>query len=427
MKILSLLVLATICTATLAQTPAASGKRDGLELLTRVSQHYADAKSYRIDAVEERESHNELHRDWQKMLLHAGEAPGNKFRYEGQSGLGSALSSSDGKQVWNYRFEEHAYTATPVSINDPNERRILVQDEFALNEAEHLRRKLASLAQVYNSATLMPEAQLDLNGRTMSCYVVHVSSDDAKRKRPEYSFEETIWIDKATETVAKSVEHAHTFMIVGGANVPIDTETTTTYPVSELNSPIPDSFFTFAPPADAKLLDHFPDPLNMGASLEGQMVPALKLTAADGKTISTDTLRGKPVVLDFWATWCAPCEKNLEKLATLYQQTKDKDLVFISIDRDEDAVTARSFLAKKGYEWPNVHDDGRITQAVGMSGIPRTILVDRDGKIVYDRSGETGDEKLRVAIANLGPEFASVAPKPTMPPCGNQITAAASH
>ena len=115
--------------------------------------------------------------------------------------------------------------------------------------------------------------------------------------------------------------------------------------------------------------------------MTGDQVPSLKLKSADGKVVALDSFRGKPVLLDFWATWCGPCVAALPQLAQIYQEAKDKGLVLLTVDQDEEANTAAKFLAKKGYTWPNFHDgDGEIEKLVGSSGIPRTMLVDAQGK-----------------------------------------------
>jgi AhpC/TSA family len=74
------------------------------------------------------------------------------------------------------------------------------------------------------------------------------------------------------------------------------------------------------------------------------------------------------------------------------------------VDFDETPDTAAEFLSKKGYEWPNFHDDnGEIEKLMGSSAIPRTVLIDSQGKIAYDAVGSTADEP-RTEIAKLGPE-----------------------
>ena len=87
------------------------------------------------------------------------------------------------------------------------------------------------------------------------------------------------------------------------------------------------------------------------------------------------------------------------------------------MDQDEEPNTAAELLSKKGYNWPNFHDDdGATEKLVGLSGIPRTILIDAQGKIVYDASGMDEDQ-LRTEIAKLGSEYAALAPKPKEAPC----------
>jgi thiol-disulfide isomerase/thioredoxin len=124
------------------------------------------------------------------------------------------------------------------------------------------------------------------------------------------------------------------------------------------------------------------------------------------------------VLIDFWATWCAPCVASMPKLAEIYKEGKDKGLVMISVDQDQEASKAADFLAKNGYEWPNFHDgDGEIEKLMGSGGIPRTVLVDAGGQIVYDGTG-MDESHLRTHLAKLGPQFRDLTPKPPQPaPC----------
>jgi hypothetical protein len=88
----------------------------------------------------------------------------------------------------------------------------------------------------------------------------------------------------------------------------------------------------------------------------------------------------------------------------------------VTVDQDEDAAKAADFLAKAGYTWPNFHDgDGEIEKLMGSSGIPRTVLVDASGRVVYDGTG-TDEQRLRAHLAQLGPEFKDLAAAPAAPP-----------
>jgi thiol-disulfide isomerase/thioredoxin len=404
--------------AVFAQSAPSPSTSEGLELLNQAAQRYADAKSYYIESVEERTSSNELSHSWQKTVITAAETPENRFHFEGHSSHGSGLKIADGKMVWTYRADEHRYTAKPQSIGTSSQSTVIGMSQMAMWNAENLRKNLGVLAKSFKSAQRLPDANLIVNGHEVSCDVVRVQNSDQRRVTPDYTFEKTIWIDKAHQTFVKTAEHADTYILSGAARIPIEEEVTTTFTSTELNGPVPDGLFAFVPPSDAKLIEDFPDPrTGFGGTMTGDQVPSLKLKSADGKVVALDSFRGKPVLLDLWATWCGPCVASLPQLAQIYREAKDKGLVLLTVDQDEEANTADKFLAKKGYTWPNFHDgDGQIEKLVGSSGIPRTMLVDAQGKITYDTSG-TDDDQLRTAIVKLGPEYAALSPKPKQTPC----------
>jgi thiol-disulfide isomerase/thioredoxin len=193
----------------------------------------------------------------------------------------------------------------------------------------------------------------------------------------------------------------------------------TTYLVTEFDPQEPSSTFKFVPPADAKLIAAFPKP-SFEAELEtssliGKPAPELSLKFPDGKIVTLSGFRGKPVFLEFWATWCEPCVDLIPDLTKLYSETAEKGLVWLSIDSDEDPATAASFLAQEHVRWPNYHDgDGSLGKAFHLDGIPLAVLIDADGKVTFQRSGYEIPE-LRNAIAKLGPQFSPVASSASKP------------
>jgi thiol-disulfide isomerase/thioredoxin len=404
--------------AVFAQSAPSPSISEGLELLNQAAQRYTDAKSYYIESVEERTSSTEYSHSWQKTVITATETPENRFHFESHSSYGSGLKIADGKTVWTYHADEHRYTAKPQPIGASSQSTVIGMSEMAMWNAENLRKNLGILAKSFKSAQRLPDANLTVNGHEVSCHVIRVQNVDQKRITSDYTFDKTIWIDKAHQTVVKTAEHAHTYIFSGAGRIPMEEEITTTFTTTELNGPVPDGLFAFVPPSDAKLIQDFPDPRNgFGGTMTGDQVPSLKLKSADGKVAALDSFRGKPVLLDLWATWCGPCVASLPQLAQIYREAKDKGLVLLTVDLDEEANTADKFLAKKGYTWPNFHDgDGQIEKLVGSSGIPRTMLVDAQGKITYDGSGMDEDQ-LRTAIVKLGPEYAALSPKPKQTPC----------
>ena len=119
----------------------------------------------------------------------------------------------------------------------------------------------------------------------------------------------------------------------------------------------------------------------------GQTVPDIKWTQTDGKTVSIKDLRGKVVMLQFTASWCGVCRKEMPFIERdIWQKHKDnKDFYLVGIDRDEPKATVEAFAKQTGVTYPLALDPGADLFgqfALRESGITRNVLVDRDGKIV---------------------------------------------
>ena len=380
---------------------------DGLELLQKVAQRYRDAKSYSIASIEERSMKSEYVRQWTRTVLLAAEEPGGRSHFEGRGQFGDAEKISDGRTVWNYRATEHRYTMQAVAeIPAAKKPSPVGFSEMGIMQAQGLRNLLARSAESINSAQRLPDAQLVLNGHRYSCAVVHVRRSDLKRAGPDEKFDRTIWIDKGTQTILKVEEHSS-----GRLNgVEQESEVTTLYPRTILDSPLPDSLFVFSAPADAHQVKELPTAREeaLGATLIGDRVPPLKLKAADGTVTPIESFRGKTVLIDLWATWCAPCVAALPQMAKLAQEGKDKGLVLIAIDRDQDAIKAAAYLKEKGLALTNFHDDGHIEAQLGSSPLPRDLIIDKEGWVVADgqwvaRDGQLDENQLRARLAEADP------------------------
>jgi peroxiredoxin len=106
------------------------------------------------------------------------------------------------------------------------------------------------------------------------------------------------------------------------------------------------------------------------------------LKELNGKAWTLKEQRGKVVVLNFWATWCPPCRKEMPDLEALYQQFKDQGLVILAIS-DEDAGKVKPFIAQQKVTYPVLLDPGRkVNELFQIEGIPKTFVYDRNGKLV---------------------------------------------
>jgi tetratricopeptide (TPR) repeat protein len=103
-------------------------------------------------------------------------------------------------------------------------------------------------------------------------------------------------------------------------------------------------------------------------------------TSSEGERISLAELKGKVVLLDFWATWCGPCKDALPSLKRLLKQSSEDSLVGISISTDREAETWRAFIADNQMTWPQLHDArGVLSRTYGVDGIPTYVVIDHEG------------------------------------------------
>jgi cytochrome c biogenesis protein CcmG/thiol:disulfide interchange protein DsbE len=120
----------------------------------------------------------------------------------------------------------------------------------------------------------------------------------------------------------------------------------------------------------------------------GDELPDLVLTTFDGDQIPLRDLRGQVVVINFWASWCKPCESEARELEQAYQRYKDQGVVFLGVDYVDTEKEARGYIEKFGISYPNGPDLGtRISQAFRIRGVPETYIAGPDGRLVAVKIG----------------------------------------
>ncbi len=120
--------------------------------------------------------------------------------------------------------------------------------------------------------------------------------------------------------------------------------------------------------------------------------PDATLSLLDGSSVTLSSFAGsKVVVLDFWASWCGPCRKGLPMVQTVADYFTGRDVVFFAVNLGESAEAARGFFADNGLTLPVALDDGALSEAFGVSGIPHTVIIGRDGNIQSVHAGLADD------------------------------------
>ena len=118
----------------------------------------------------------------------------------------------------------------------------------------------------------------------------------------------------------------------------------------------------------------------------GGPAPIFSLKRVDTQgMLDLKALRGKPIVLNFWASWCAPCKGEATTLEQAWQQYKPKGVLFIGVDYHDVTGDAKRFLERHGITYPTVQDGaGAIADRYGVSAVPETYFIDRKGRLVGD-------------------------------------------
>jgi len=136
-----------------------------------------------------------------------------------------------------------------------------------------------------------------------------------------------------------------------------------------------------------------------------EKAPNFSWKDSTGKVIDFDSYRGKVTVVNFWATWCGPCKRELPDLVALSQEMADRNVKFIGVstDRGPNIIEdVRTFVIEHGIPYPNIVSNDDLEDAFGNPrAIPTTYLIDADGKIAQTLVGMRSKESFAQAIASL--------------------------
>ena len=131
----------------------------------------------------------------------------------------------------------------------------------------------------------------------------------------------------------------------------------------------------------------------------GGPAAAIELPRLDGEgTVSLADLRGRPVVVNFFASWCVPCRKEMPAFQAVAERVGDR-VAFLGVDHQDDRKGGLDLVADTGISYPSGYDpDGKVAEAYGLFGMPTTLFIGPDGTLLETHTGEISREDLERAL-----------------------------
>ena len=385
--------------ATNAELHAGGVSPEAAALLAAVGESYANCTSYEFEGTSSMTMTAQGREQTMDVPFRLAAVKPSKMRTEILNPMMSYVNVSDGAQTWVFVPQARQYTrktAAPISPAGSSN----TQVGSMLASGTPIQRYLSPSDGLLAARTL-GEATLDVAGRPVRCTVLELLYTTPESLRVAMS-PTTVWVDPATHMVVRdSVQ----ISMREAANAGTRVATVTTYRVARMNQPVADTVFTFVPPSDSRLVEQIgvPGMTEQASPLVGK--PALEIALNDltGKPRRLSALRGKVVLLDFWATWCGPCRREMPTIVKLHRELTSKGLAVVAVNVGEGATTVSGFLTKNGYSLPVWLDhDTEVAGRYGASAIPTLVVIDRKGTVITHTVGLHDEASLRDMLKKAG-------------------------
>jgi peroxiredoxin/outer membrane lipoprotein-sorting protein len=296
---------------------------------------------------------------------------------------------SDGDTTWRYSAKTRKYTREQSAFagHDPDDEPAPPLDRLDLLTAAQntLLSQYIKLPKDAAAARIAKIDQIKIAGAKIDCYVLQF-------RLPHSSNE--LWIDKQRFLVLRQVQKTNT--VVNG-----QIKMTLNFKQADISNTPENDLFTFTPPEKAIQVQTLP---GEQPDLTGRVATDFSLRSLESAKVTLSELRGKVVLLNFWATWCRPCLKELSIIEKLHREYEAKGLVVLGIS-GEDSASVKNFLKQNQYTQPVLMDDKRdVHRMYGARSIPTVIVIDRSGVIRAHEVGGRSEGELIAALRSAGLE-----------------------
>jgi len=376
------------------------GELSAQQILARSAENYRGVTGYAFSgSVATRMTVQGQVQNIDNSLLVAYGGPG-RSRFEADTPNDRTVIITSGESTWTYSSTLAQYTVQHVTAK-PTSGLPAIDPQ-----ASHPFAGYARLAEHVTEASLVGRDTATVNGRIVPTYVVDVRYDSTVVPAATGTAQATKRMIIDTERFlvvgdASSVERTHPSL-----PQPIHIEQQARFTDISWNAPQPDSLFAFVPPAGVTRVEQIGETggeAEEASDYTGK--PAIDFTLADlkGAKRTLSSHKGKIVLLDFWATWCGPCRREMPIIAKMHERYGKKGLVVYGVNCSESSAKAQGFVDKYGYKFPILLDKtGDVQSKYSITAIPTVFIVDKSGKVSAHMIGGRSEDDLVAALKKAG-------------------------
>lgn len=348
------------------------------DLLAHVSDTYRGLKTYQIEATNTYAA--QFAEVQTKLLLAVDEA--GKLRLERDDGQNKIVVVSDGNTTWTYSPAVHQYSvlrAAASVVQGTDDGGSDDSDDPVAQSETLLVTRYRNLERFTDKAKLDSDQNVKLKGQKIACYVIEVQIDKAHLK---------MWVDQERFLVLRQ-DQTDASGIFGKLEIK----------GFSTAGPLESDMFEFTPPGNTREVEVL---AARGSTLIGKPARDFKLKDLDGNEVALSELRGKVVLIDFWATWCPPCREELPTIAKLNAAYGDKDVAVLGVN-DEDRGTVKHYLEKHGLALTVLMDSSeKVHGQYGCRALPTVVIINRQGTVTAQYVGGRSEQELRAALRTAG-------------------------
>ena len=373
---------------------------EAAELLKKVSAAYKNLKQFQFELDVKSSANSSLRQKSSETHISMTATRPDKMKLILQNDAGQIQYFRNGTTATTYLPRLNQYIQRPVE--KPNGPRSDEDEQDAFDFAatgDQILSQYESIDDGVKSARIVKEEMLVLGEVKVDCRVVEAKTSE-HHEEGEASIQRTYWIDKVGNLIRKVVSESR--FQPGSLEEAMVVKTEKIFSVFKTLETIDDEIFNFLPPTGAKEVAEFLEPSRRAENPFGKDAPDFTLKTFKGETVQIKKLRGKVVLLSFWASWCGPCRQEMPVIEKLSHQYRDQGFLVFGVN-DEDRGTISDYIKENGYSFPTLVDEEQeASMLYHVGAIPTTVVIDREGKIASYQVGSSSETEFRAILNRLG-------------------------